>query len=307
MTTIAQDSMPELTAAYVRAWERIQTEQALISNELNQFRRRRRLLELEKAVAEVMDRLDDYSRAYIAAEMPKVYASGAQRAVPLMQVTPTFAQIDTEAVRRLSSDLFDDLLAKTQFVRQDTKRAIQRALKDRIIQGQILGDSPAATRKMVREQLEQVGIRGVRYANGRWVPLDTYASMAIRTKTAIAQNEGGINYGRNSGVEWFQCFDGASCGLYGHNQGPAANGYVGTAEEAMSYPVAHPNCVRSWSPIPGVTSKEAAEANKITPTKAQQADQLAAEEARRQAATRRYAAKRRHDARLAAHQRRVAS
>lgn len=307
MTTIPQDSMPELTAAYVRAWERIQTEQSLIANEPSQFSRRRRLMELEKSVAEVMDHLDDYSRAYIRAEMPKVYAAGAQRVAPIMQLTPSFAQIDTDAVKRLSSDLFDDLLTKTQLVRTETKRAIQKTLKDRIIQGQILGDSPAATRKMVREQLNKIGIRGVRYANGRWVGLDDYAEMAIRTKTAIAQNVGGLNFARQHGVEWFECIDGPDCGLTSHNDGEIANGLIRSYDDAMAYPIAHPRCRRVWTARPDLRTADQAAAAKSSVTADQLADQVEADRVRRASQVRRYAAKRRHDARLAAHQRRLAS
>lgn len=307
MTTVPQDRMAPLTEAYITAWQRIKAEQEVIANDPNRIRRLRRLRELEASVTAILNELDDYSRAFIQAEMPNVYSLGARRAALVLNMQPSFAQVDTETIRTLSGDLFDDLLAKTGYVRQETKAAIRRALKDQIIQGQIVGNSPAQTRKLVRDRMEEIGIRGVRYSNGRFVGLDDYAEMAIRTKTATAQNLAGLNFGKRQGVEWYECLDGPGCGLSGHGVGGEANGQVRPAEVAMQYPIAHPRCRRIWSPRPDVSSEREAARAKPSITPEQLADQLAADEARRAARRRGMAAKRRHDARLSARRRRISA
>lgn len=301
------DPLAPLSAAYIKAWEAIQREQLAIAGESSAFRRRRRLRELERSVAQILDKLDAYSREFIRSQMPQVFVAGSREAAAFMGVPSGFAQIDQRTVQRFSEDLFDDLLRATTYVREDTKRFIRKALKDRLISREILGESPAKVRREMVRYLQENGIRGIRYANGRHVGLDDYADMAIRTKSSIARNLSGVTFSKANGVEYFTCLDGTGCGLYGHAVGPVANGYVGTAEEALAYPLSHPRCVRVWLPIAGARTKSEAEANKIMPTDEQMADQLAAEEIRRQQQTRRRQAARRRETLLARRERRLSA
>jgi hypothetical protein len=72
-----------------------------------------------------------------------------------------------------------------------------------------------------------------------------------RTETAIAYNHGALlAYGQN-GIENVEVSDGD-----GDEECADADGQTWTLEEAMSDPVAHPNCVRSFSPVVDETPGE---------------------------------------------------
>jgi hypothetical protein len=46
-----------------------------------------------------------------------------------------------------------------------------------------------------------------------------------------------------------RCTDGDDCGVTSHDDPEKANGREFTLEEAEAYPLAHPNCVRQFTPI----------------------------------------------------------
>lgn len=65
-----------------------------------------------------------------------------------------------------------------------------------------------------------------------------------RTETAIAYNHGALlAYGQN-GIEHVEVSDGDD-----DDECAEADGQIWTIDEAMSDPTAHPNCVRSFSPV----------------------------------------------------------
>ena len=284
------DYMAPLVQAYIRAWEAIQREQAAIAGEPNQFRRLRRLRSLEAGVAAILDKLDTYSREFIRSQLPATYFEGAAAAAGVLGVPVV---IDPDPIRRLSADLFDDLLTRTQFVRQETKQAIARMLKDEMVRGTIVGESQVKTRQVLTRRLEQIGIRGVRYADGRYHRLDDYAEMAIRTKEAVANNVSGLHLSKIHGVEFYECIDGPDCGLTEHDDPTKASGLIRDFDFAMQYPIAHPRCRRVWTPRPDIRSADDAGRAQPSVSPLQVADQRAADLARRRAQKRRAARVRR--------------
>lgn len=71
------------------------------------------------------------------------------------------------------------------------------------------------------------------------------------TESANAYNLGQLEgYKRSGVVTKVRIFDGADCGWTSHDDGDKANGTVRTLESAQAYPTSHPNCQRSWAPVP---------------------------------------------------------
>lgn len=291
------EPLDSLIKGYAIAYRAIQAEQAQIAANPKAFRRRARLTEMQDKILTLLDDLDTQAKDVVRRELPEVYGSGARQAARVIGTPgPTsFTQTDVKAVKLLANDLFDDLLEKTEYIRGDTKRLIRNVVRDRVLTGSIAGDSPAKIRKQVREYLEKNGVGRIRYSDGRRVRLDDYADMAIRTKRSIAANIGSINYSKANGVSYMECLDGPGCSLYSHSVGPLANGLVLTTDEALKYPIAHPNCRRIWSARPNVSTAEEAKNAKPTVTREQIADQIAADQARRAQQAKRLANRRRRE------------
>lgn len=76
------------------------------------------------------------------------------------------------------------------------------------------------------------------------------AMMVARTEMAGANNLGSVSRYRDSGiVESVRVFDGPDCGWTDHNDPDAADGSVRSLSDAEDFPYAHPNCLRSFSPV----------------------------------------------------------
>lgn len=237
------DHLEPLIEAYAAGWAAIQLELDGIANEPNLSRRARRLRRLEGRIEQILGDLRTYSAQFTQAQMPAVYKEGGQVAAGMSNTPYGYTTADQQTAKHLADDLHNNLLSKTNYVGQDTKRGIQRALRDEIIRGERLGQTPEQTRRLVRKRLNEIGIRGVRYSNGRFVGLDDYADMVIRTQMAVARNTAGIEFSKRNDIQYMECLDGPACGLTSHNDSQHANGLILPTDEALAYPVSHPRCV----------------------------------------------------------------
>ena len=73
---------------------------------------------------------------------------------------------------------------------------------------------------------------------------DARAELIARTETALVYNEAAIESFREYGVERVDVIDGDE-----DDECAEANGQVWTLEEAEANPLAHPQCVRDFSPV----------------------------------------------------------
>lgn len=238
----------ELIRVYVNAWQRIVEEQEAILGDPRRFRRRARLNELRTVVEEELDRLGVVTRGWLRTRLPQVYAAGADAA--LRQVGGqafTWTTLHREAIQRLATDTFDDLLAATEYVRRDTKRFIREVAKLATERTLTTGRTAQQAARTVRDLLREHGITAVVYKNGARHGLGDYSDMLLRTKTAQAYNLGTINTATERGFTRFEIFDGPGCGLTAHAAGPEANGMVVDADTALAWPLSHPRCQRAFS------------------------------------------------------------
>jgi hypothetical protein len=249
----AQATQDPLVQLYQDAHLRIvQEQQKLLSASPLRTARLRRLLELQEAVQREMDRLDRRTNRWFERHGMEAYAAGFRHAAPDV----SFTLIHDDAARRLADDLFQDLLQATRYVRHDTKRFIRDAAKIAAQSTVIDNTAVQAGRDMMKDLVQNHGIKAVTYRNGAKHPLGEYSQMTIRTKTAIAFSEGAFD--SSPGVEWWECFDGPECGLSFHEDPTQANGLIRTRDESRGLLISHPNCRRSWGPRPDVTSKTGA-------------------------------------------------
>lgn len=79
----------------------------------------------------------------------------------------------------------------------------------------------------------------------------TRSLVIARTETAQAYNRGSLaGYRATERVQMVHVYDGDECSWpEGHGDPPFADGMIVTLEEAEDHPIAHPNCVRAFSPV----------------------------------------------------------
>jgi hypothetical protein len=265
----------ELASLYRNVDEQVVREFERIAGDPNQRRYRARLTEQAKAIDAAMDDLDNQARRLLSVRFPAAYGMGMQAAAVVTRAPTVWSQIHTDAVAEIANRTYDDLLKATRYVRRDAKRFIRAAVKERTALAVIGGQTATQAGRELAKTLAEQGVRAVRYRDGSRHSLGEYADVSARTSTALAYNAGTINASREAGVRYMVCSDGAACGLASHDDPQLASGLVAPIETAEAYPIAHPRCARSWSPMPQVTTPE--EARAATPPE-EERQRLASEE-----------------------------
>lgn len=190
--------------------------------------------------------LDDSVPAWASQELADTYAAAGQ------QVDAGWEDHQFEIAAVVSA-----LLAATASVRQTSRRLAHAspAQRDQMLypagyKPDLPGPRVALTRNSI----------GVVYSNGARHSLGEYAAMVIRTNVQDTWNRGVLAASRFAGMSYVRVHDGRSCGWPFHFDMPRADGLIRTTEEADNYRLAHPNCMRSFTPI----SREVARANAAT-------------------------------------------
>lgn len=284
-----------LRGAYESAWADIAAEQARIAEDPAKFARRARLKELQAAVDDRLDLVDEAAASWLADEFPVAYRLGAETAGSVLDQPFRWTTHDNEAITLMAQDTFDELLAATDGVSDSTKRLIRRLAKEQALLKAAAGKTATQAARQLRRLLEAEGIFAVKYRDGSRHGLADYTDMLLRTKTGVAHNAGLLNFGRRSGTLYYEVFDGADCGWISHDDNDKANRTIRHADDCAKATLSHPRCRRSFGPRPDITSPEQAKAAKSSVTDAQAADQAAAERARAQAQRTRANTRRRQD------------
>jgi hypothetical protein len=255
----------ELTSLYARVQTSLIDQLETIATDPNQRRLRQRLNEQLRAIEQALDEVDVQARVFLSRRFPEVYQYGALDAARATRRPFVWSQVHTDAVAEIANRTYDDLLKATRYVRRDAKRFIRAAVRERTAMAVIGGQTATQSGRELAETLGEQGVRAVRYSNGARHSLGEYSQMAIRTSTGLAYVEGTVNASREAGVRWMECFDSPGCGMSGHNSGDAPGGTIRPIEEALAYPLSHPNCARSWSPRPDVVDEAGAKAAQLLP------------------------------------------
>lgn len=273
----------QLRADIDAVWQRILAEQAdlqAVWGDLRAPQRAHRLLVMQAHIRDLADSADELAARYVATAVHGAYEAGAWATATAAATMALFDAADLDAVTVLATDMMGDLLRATQGVRDSTRELVQSLTRDWVRSKMYTGLTAEQAGIRLAADLADHGVTSIVYTDGRRVGLSTYTDMVTRTKSAEAYQIGGFHQGDRLGVQWWEVFDGASCGWTSHDDPQIANGLILDTNTAMSYPISHPNCTRSTSPRVDITSKEEAKHAKPSTTAAQRADQAQAEAAR---------------------------
>lgn len=149
--------------------------------------------------------------------------------------------LDFNIAQEFDKDILKDVAAGVKDINIGTRSAVagtvRRGLQD--------GSSPATIAKNLVAQIEGWGggKNGDTVAHSR-------AMVVARTETAIAYNRSAILAFEKSGIiTKTKVLDAPDCGWTSHDDPDLANGKIVDFAAARLHPVAHPNCVRAFSPV----------------------------------------------------------
>jgi hypothetical protein len=246
-----------ITGPLTSAWTQIQTDvdrlRARWPDESPPVRARR-LAALEAKVARLMAAAQDQVRDALPTVVRDVFDAAGVSTSTWLGRGLRWSDDDLAVLDALTRDLWADLAQATAFTRSSAT-ALARTLSKLARQ---IPELHVDAERSVRRELEQRGISAVVYRDGSRHGLDVYARMAARTKLAQAWQLAGLRVMARYGVEFVEVVDGAGCGWTSHLDGRKASGLILSLDEAMAYPIAHPNCVRTTFPRLDVASAEQA-------------------------------------------------
>ena len=124
-------------------------------------------------------------------------------------------------------------------VNNTTREAVQDAL--------VLGGERGYNQYQIAYGVEDDDFTGIHDIVDR-----TYTRRAdaiVRTELAFASASATLDTYDDSNVDQVEVSDGDGCGWMDHDDPDAADGSIRDIEDAMEYPIAHPNCVRVFLPL----------------------------------------------------------
>lgn len=265
-----EDAVQALTDVYRRAEARVNAELQDILTDSNQGNRIRRLRALQREMERRTSNLEHEARAFLNNSLPFAWEQGArQRAVGEF----TWTQAHRQALGRLALDNFESALAVTRNMTRDVKAMIRlegaQAARFKVA----TGETAVQAGRQLERRLLSMGISAITYADGRNIRASTYTEMLMRTATALAYNEGGLNQLVGDGIQFVEMIDGADCGLVAHDDAFKVDGKVLPVEIAAQYPISHPNCRRDFTARPDVRSDAEAAVSRSFRSDDQRADQ----------------------------------
>lgn len=245
-----------LIAIYQDAWDRIEAQEQALLNDPLQARKRARLAEMQRSIDRILGELRDPTISWLESELPNLYATAGVEGSVAMGGEFVWTLISQEAVEELAGTMFTELLEATQHVSASSKTLIRKIAQDTALSKAIEGKTAVQAGRELSRILASNGIAAVTYRNGAKHGLGEYAEMAIRTTTAKAYNYGTLNGAAMHGCEFWECFDGPDCGWSFHDSTDQAAGKIVTRDEALAFPISHPNCRRAFGPRPDLTNVE---------------------------------------------------
>lgn len=245
------DAARALGDVYRLAEKRVNDELARIITDPNQGNRIRRLRALDAEIARRSSNLEGEAKAFLNNSLPLAWQAGA---VNRSTGSFTWTQAHRQALGILANDSFDRVLKSTRFMRRDVKALIRVESATAARLKVATGETAVQAGRSLAQRLQATGITSVTYADGRHIRASTYTEMVMRTATALAYNEGGLNQLVQDGVRYVEMIDGADCGLTAHGDTFKVNGKVLPVDVAATYPISHPNCRRDFVARPDVKS-----------------------------------------------------
>ncbi|WP_330309898.1 MULTISPECIES: hypothetical protein [unclassified Streptomyces] len=248
------------------AWQRLAAEQAAVIAAIGDNARSRmvavRLAQFQAAIVDFQRRVDTEARAFVARQLPHLYAEGALAAAEAVGGHFSWTLIHTEALQSLAFDSYADFL-RSSGAEQRMAGAFYRAVREaarREVPLLASGDTTAlqAAKALADQLAAEHQLTTVVYRNGQWVPVQAWAESVTLAKSAVAYNAGTLNRAREAGVRFMKVFDGAGCGWTSHQDPDKATDTLCSVEDAAAWPMSHPRYLRAFGPRPDAGALSAA-------------------------------------------------
>jgi len=250
-----------------------------------------RALEALTAIDDMFERLDVAVEDVIPEDMMHSYFEGIDNAGLLMseagvsvagglqasisssgKIASAFkTQAHLAAIAEVTDNTMMDLKAAIRTAQQNTYFTLKTVLeevKDELQSGIIRGNTRQDITTKVAQAFEKDGLKAFKTVDDKWLPLDFYSELTVRTNLKIANNKGSINRYRENGIDLVRvqgheptCH---ACAVYqgkvfSINRDNKDFPYIGED----TFPL-HPNCMCSLQPfvITYATDEEIAQAKK---------------------------------------------
>lgn len=205
--------------------------------------REHRLNELEIRIRYLMSQVDTIATDQVVKAIHDSFTLGAVTTNATASVITDTVPIG--AATQIARDTLQDILKATQNVLETTRDLVQAIVRDELLMHTYLGQTVEETARRMRKALTEHSVHAVTYSNGARHGIGSYAEMLIRTKTAIAYNEGTLQAAEGLDIDFWEVLDGPGCGWMRHDDPVLADGLIVTTSEAREFPISHPNCRRT--------------------------------------------------------------
>ncbi|MFB7649473.1 hypothetical protein ACFC0S_16460 [Streptomyces sp. NPDC056084] len=275
MTTLHEptrnQALDQLVAAALHQaradWEHLTTaQQQLLRTFATARRRNRRTAGLSSVPASLREGLSLFNVAtarfntnlgalaerWASVDLPRAYRLGAEDALTHAVLArgghrPAFAWTATHqhALSTLTTAFYPVLIRRVS----DTVRRSQ-AFARAIATAARAAEPPTAAELAALHPLDTVT-----YARGAQHPVASWARTALAAQGISAANTGALTATTaDLDAQWVQVIDGPECGWTSHDELDRAHDTLRSADEAASYPIAHPGCLRRFIPRPDLNT-----------------------------------------------------
>lgn len=211
-------------------------------------------------IDQITEKLDETTLDWLTAELPKEYRAGSleaikgskQQGLTLKQFG--FGQIHKEAVETLIEDAYLDFADGIEGVKRAGREFISEISKmkinERIIVGQIKGESLFTIKREVKKLIEKHGFTALIDRGGKRWKIDQYAEMLVRTHVIKANGAGTKNRLLQNKVDLVEISKHANaCPICQPYEGNiySLSGNDNKRAKAPELPI-HPNCKHSYLP-----------------------------------------------------------
>jgi hypothetical protein len=214
-------------------------------------------------IDEIMERLDAKTLDWLTIEIPKEYKKGSFQAISEckqqgLELKQTgFGQIHKEAIETLVEDAYLDFANSMEGVKRAGREFVSEIAKmkinERIIVGQIKGESLYTIKREIRKLVEKRGFTALVDRGGKRWKIDRYAEMLVRTHVIKANASGTRNRLLENKVDLVEISKhGGACGVCEGYEGGifSLSGEDKRYGKAPELPI-HPNCRHGFLPFVG--------------------------------------------------------
>lgn len=204
-------------------------------------------------VADITEALAASSQAYADEVVPNIYADGAGEVIASPEtpdVGPEALTLDLhdQSLGLLQEDLSGRLLVATANMGEDAKRTVREIARGQIAANLATDANPRVDAPGMQRQIEDKGVKIVDDA-GRRLDSQAYAEMVLRDAATDTANEAHLNTAGEIGSPGVRVSDGS--GRQKTDEAcEEANGQNWSLAYARLHKREHPNCRRTFSPLP---------------------------------------------------------